>query len=98
MVRDLPARLRELEVPGSMQSKHQTATDLILELAVGLSPVPVLARFNGQSIAAEAGVLSNEFPQEDQIDFSDLSTAKTQDHIGHVTRSVESGILNARTK
>jgi hypothetical protein len=52
IIDDFLARLRQLDVPRPMERQHETATDLIAKLPVGLDPVPYLADSDGKSVAA----------------------------------------------
>ena len=76
----------QLDMPGSMQRQHQSPANHIARLAVGLNPVPGLAHFDRESAPAQARVLGDELPQESDIGRTDLTTTKTQQHIGHAAK------------
>ncbi len=68
----------QFDVPGAMQHQHQAAADHVPRLAVGLHPLPCRAHLDGQPPPAQRGILRDEFPQENDVGFPDLTTPITQ--------------------
>jgi hypothetical protein len=83
---------RQLDVSGSMQRQHESPADHVAGLAVGLNPVPGLAHFDREPPSAVARVLRNQLSQESGVGLSDLTTPKTQQHIGHAPQFKERGV------
>jgi hypothetical protein len=76
----------QFDMPGSMQRQHQSPADHVAGLAVGLNPVPGFAHFDRESAPAQVRVPEDELPQESDVGFTDLTTAKTEQHIGHAAK------------
>ena len=68
----------QFDLTPPVQSQHQTATDHVAELAVGLDPIPGLADFGRESAPTQAGVFRNQPAQEEEFFLTNLSPTKTQ--------------------
>ncbi len=58
---------RQPDVPQAIQSEHQPPADHIAQRAVGLNPVPCLAKLFGQPPSAVAGILRDQFIDKNDI-------------------------------
>ena len=73
----------QLEEPCPMEPEHETATNHVARLTVGLNPVPGGTNLDREPAAAQAGIFRNQTPQKLHLRGANLPTSKTQQNVRH---------------
>ena len=78
------------EVPFPLQFEHQSPADHVLEIAVGLHPVPCPAHLAGQLTATDVRLLYDEATNKVNVVIGDQSFAVCE-YLGHVDTMTDLG-------
>src|ERR1022692_979246 len=81
---------RQLDLASAIQHQQQSAAEHVAQRAVGLLPLPGFTQLPRQLPAAQLRMISNQFPDEEDLFAADVSTPVAMG--GHLIRSVPENV------